>query len=66
MAVVDLSRGYHFSVAIFMTEHSMLRNYAYDFGFVQCAEEFGAICSNRKSYAGKSRLIGIDETTSMK
>jgi hypothetical protein len=38
----------------------MLRNYAHDFDFfVQRAEEFEAMCSNRKSSAEVSRLIGI-------
>jgi hypothetical protein len=45
----------------------MLRNYAHDFDFfVQYAEEFEAMCSNRKSSAEESRLIGVDEITSMK
>jgi hypothetical protein len=45
----------------------MLRNYAHDFDFVvQCAEEFEAMCSNRKSYAEESRLIGVDDITPMK
>jgi hypothetical protein len=40
----------------------MLRNDAHDFDFfVQCAEEFEAMCSNRKSSAEDSRLIGVDE-----
>jgi hypothetical protein len=34
--------------------------------FVQCAEEFEAVCSNIKSSAEESRLIGVDEITSMK
>jgi hypothetical protein len=32
---------------------------------VQCAEEFEAMCSNRKSSAEESRFIGVDETTYM-
>jgi hypothetical protein len=34
--------------------------------FVQCAEEFKARRSNRKSSAEESRLIGVDEIISMK
>jgi hypothetical protein len=32
---------------------------------VQCAEEFEAMYSNRKSSAEESRLIGVDEITCM-
>jgi hypothetical protein len=34
--------------------------------FMQCAEEFEAMCSNRKSSAEEPRRIGVDEITSMK
>jgi hypothetical protein len=45
----------------------LLRNYVHDFDrFVQCAEEFEAMCSNRKSSAEELCLIGVDEITSMK
>jgi hypothetical protein len=45
----------------------MLRNYRHDLGFfVQCAEEFEAMCSHGKSYAEESRIIGVDEITCMK
>jgi hypothetical protein len=33
---------------------------------MQRAEEFEAMCRNRKSYAEELRLIGVDEITSMK
>jgi hypothetical protein len=54
-------------VFVDVTMTSMLRNYAHHFDFfVQCAEEFEAMCSNRKSSAEESHLIGVDEITSMK
>jgi hypothetical protein len=34
--------------------------------FVQCAEEFEAMCSNRKGSREESLLIDVDEITSMK
>jgi hypothetical protein len=34
--------------------------------FMQCAEEFKGMFSNRKSSADESRLIGVDEIMSMK
>jgi hypothetical protein len=44
----------------------MPRNYAHDFDlFVQCAEEFEAICSNRKSSGEESPLIGVGDMTCM-
>jgi hypothetical protein len=44
----------------------MLWNYAHEFDFfVQCAEEFEAMCSKRKSSAEEWRLIGVDEITCM-
>jgi hypothetical protein len=49
-----------------MKRQTLLRNYAREFDFfVQCAEEFEAMCSNRKSSAEESRLIGVDEITCM-
>jgi hypothetical protein len=42
----------------------MLRNHAHDFDFfVQCAEEFEAMCSNKNSSAEELDLIGVDEIT---
>jgi hypothetical protein len=44
----------------------MLRNYAHDFQLFVHAEEFEAMCSNRKNSAEESPLIGFDEITPMK
>jgi hypothetical protein len=33
---------------------------------MQCAEEFEAMCSNRKRSVEESHLIGVDEIMSMK
>jgi hypothetical protein len=45
---------------------AILWNYAHDFDFfVQCAEEFEAMCNNKKNSAEESRLIGVDEIMCM-